>query len=450
VSCNTGYQIDENGNCIIDYSGEDCVPTGTPDPNATYKTNTSNVCTFLECNAGYELGEDGVTCRMIGRKNCEGEWRDTWVSSTGKSLECAFGCGSEIRNETYIITAEAVNGGDPCPHLAGEKRTSDCGHPPCPVIDTTETIDGVEYQVKYNENTYQVHTNDYHGTNNLFWGGVNKDLSGESWGGNEQIHIGNDRHRYFRGEKQLTFDRLGLITTKYAVKRSVIEYSDGSDTTGKCIQNPFTSYLATHEGLYQDENCNHTCTRKLSENECLASDKFCNYKESKIGGYFTRSYKLSDGCRWVKEGGDDYQTMPLWMTEYCSVLQGTVLKTVPAYVQQDGSNFYVPAQSYWEVVAKNTKFCRVKCAEDPACVGFGIDDGQAFDYKNKCVLYSEVTGSCSNPNPSDGQNRGFLIERRYVSSPEEDAKNLDDYVKRAAAGGPRIYGIDIDSHRVYP
>jgi hypothetical protein len=267
--------------------------------------------------------------------------------------------------------------------------------------------------VKYNENTYQVHVKDYQ--SNLVWEGVNKNLSGESWGGNEQIHIGNDNHRYFRGEKQQTIDLLGSITTRYAVKRSVNEYSDGSDTTGTCIKNPFTSYLATHDGSYQDENCNHTCTLKLSENACLASDKFCKYKNTASGSTFTHSYKLSDACRWVKEGGDDYQTTPLWINADYSVLQGTVLKTVPAYVQRNAT-YSFPAQSYSDVVAKNTKFCQVKCAEEPECVGYNVDDGPDFDYKNKCVLYSEVTGSYNNPYPN-GEKSGFLIERRYVSSP---------------------------------
>ena len=61
VRCkDTTYIKDSTGICVLDQSGQDCTPEGTPDANAIYETNVSNVCEFNSCIIGYEVGENDV------------------------------------------------------------------------------------------------------------------------------------------------------------------------------------------------------------------------------------------------------------------------------------------------------------------------------------------------------------------------------------------------------
>jgi len=60
-SCGSGY-YKSGKKCLVDQSGVACVPTGTPDPQGIYLTNSSNVCT-LSCEDGYVV--DGDECSRL-------------------------------------------------------------------------------------------------------------------------------------------------------------------------------------------------------------------------------------------------------------------------------------------------------------------------------------------------------------------------------------------------
>jgi hypothetical protein len=61
VRCkDTTYIQDSTGICVLDQSGQGCTPEGTPDANAIYETNVSNVCEFNSCIIGYEVGENDI------------------------------------------------------------------------------------------------------------------------------------------------------------------------------------------------------------------------------------------------------------------------------------------------------------------------------------------------------------------------------------------------------
>ena len=61
-SCASGY-YKSGKECLVDQSGDTCVPIGTPDPQGTYLKNRSNVCTLSSCKTGYVV--DGTTCNPV-------------------------------------------------------------------------------------------------------------------------------------------------------------------------------------------------------------------------------------------------------------------------------------------------------------------------------------------------------------------------------------------------
>jgi hypothetical protein len=53
-SCASGY-YKSGEECLVDQSGVDCIPTGTPDPQGIYLTNQLGGCDLSTCEPGYNL-----------------------------------------------------------------------------------------------------------------------------------------------------------------------------------------------------------------------------------------------------------------------------------------------------------------------------------------------------------------------------------------------------------
>jgi hypothetical protein len=56
-SCNVGW-YKSGKECLVNLSGSDCVPTGTPDPQGMYLTDKTGGCEFDSCKTGYKMVGD--------------------------------------------------------------------------------------------------------------------------------------------------------------------------------------------------------------------------------------------------------------------------------------------------------------------------------------------------------------------------------------------------------
>jgi hypothetical protein len=312
VRCKDTYATDTTGICVLDQSGEDCQGSIT---NAIYETNVSNVCEFNRCIIGYELGENDICVEGTGGGGggagaggggagassvpiaCVGSWEDTTPGG-----ECRYGCGPETRNESYSITTASAYGGTSCPHTAGESRTRDCGNPACPTVDTTETIDGIQFQVKYYDDRDGHSNYSYYNTElGFFWEGNKKEMtgivSGEKRGGTDGYYyiIGTTQNNELKW-RQTTEEYI----TKSIIKRSVNAVAPVEDTNGTCILNA-THHASRIAKEQADYDCNGICTSKTSRGTCLNINTYCDYRwADDPGGYYGRmNARLDSACEWV-------------------------------------------------------------------------------------------------------------------------------------------------------
>ena len=63
--CASGY-YKSGKECLVDQSGEDCVPEGTKDPQGIYLTDQMGGCEFSSCETGYI--KEGGACVKDGKK----------------------------------------------------------------------------------------------------------------------------------------------------------------------------------------------------------------------------------------------------------------------------------------------------------------------------------------------------------------------------------------------
>jgi len=229
--------------------------------------------------------------------DCEGEFVD--VTPGG---ECRYGCGTETRNVVYSITTPRAYGGQACPHADAYSRTQDCGNPACPTVDTTETIDGIEFQVKYYDDRDGHSSYSYYNTElGFFWEGNKKEMTGTVSGVKRG---GTDGYYYIIGATQNNELKWRQTTEEYIkksiIKRSVDAVAPVEDTNGTCILN------ATHDAArvaksQADYDCNGICTSKTSRGTCLNWNSYCDYRwADDPGGYSGRmNAQLGNACEWV-------------------------------------------------------------------------------------------------------------------------------------------------------
>jgi hypothetical protein len=229
--------------------------------------------------------------------DCEGEFVD--VTPGG---ECRYGCGTETRNVVYSITTPRAYGGQACPHADAYSRTQDCGNPACPTVDTTETIDGIEFQVKYYDDRDGHSSYSYYNTElGFFWEGNKKEMTGTVSGVKRG---GTDGYYYIIGTTQNNELKWRQTTEEYIkksiIKRSVNAVAPVEDKNGTCILN------ATHDAArvaksQADYDCNGICTSKTSRGTCLNWNSYCDYRwADDPGGYSGRmNAQLGNACEWV-------------------------------------------------------------------------------------------------------------------------------------------------------
>ena len=229
--------------------------------------------------------------------DCEGEFVD--VTPGG---ECRYGCGTETRNVVYSITTPRAYGGQACPHADAYSRTQDCGNPACPTVDTTETIDGIEFQVKYYDDRDGHSSYSYYNTElGFFWEGNKKEMTGTVSGVKRG---GTDGYYYIIGTTQNNELKWRQTTEEYIkksiIKRSVNAVAPVEDKNGTCILNA-THHASRIAKSQADYDCNGICTSKTSKGNCLNWNSYCDYRwADDPGGYSGRmNAQLGNACEWV-------------------------------------------------------------------------------------------------------------------------------------------------------
>jgi hypothetical protein len=424
--CKIGYAVNEDGICVFDQSGKDCEGS---DPNAIYETNVSNVCSFVMCNYGYNIGEDGncvipeeggdpaadsATDSAPVPGNCVGEWK------LG-SNQCNYECGPPQQGQyVYEVKTSADPGGAACPHATGDTEMRDCENPECPTVDTTETINGVEYEVKYidprsGDPAYYAWygtTLSGHLAGGSLWGGIGQ--TAQLWGADDDPIRSWDGHGYLRGDKMGTSGK----THYYVVKRSKTPVSN----PGTCVIDQAFQYSMKMQG-YDDYECEGRCAGKGSEGTCEDNGNRCDYSKTGRSSSYTgnrRSSSLLGACKWLEEG-ETQEIAPRWESEWEFLgpkkVDGAFLKTVDGQDQQDphpavlGMFDANPGYDVSESRLRTADICSGACFDDPECTGFNTifpSGGEG----NKCELFTGDLDFSGSGSAWTGA-RGYKIVRRY-------------------------------------
>jgi len=219
--------------------------------------------------------------------DCVGDWEFPNGS-------CNRSCGDYIDSYQYVITTEAAHGGAACPHAAGDIEQRSCPYTACPTVDTTETIDGVTYDVKYYDITdghvgYYVQRNGpyWHSPTKTYWNGELKTSADFGTGTEPDPIKGSDGHGYLKGTEQSTQGNY----TRYSVKRS----QQPIPQQGTCVLDEAIESDMNNKG-YTDYECELICGRQASEGTCESYQKTCDYQAS--GGVRIRA-TLAGACKWV-------------------------------------------------------------------------------------------------------------------------------------------------------
>ena len=333
---------------------------------------------------------------------------------------CDFGCGTEMEGIYYYdIKTSAAHGGNACPHAQGDTKTASCELPSCPTVDTTETIGGITYDVKYYDCKdghagYYVQRNGiyWHSPTTTIWNGEAKTSANFAVGTTEPDPlIGSDGHGYLKGTEQTTTE--GGTYTRYSVKRSQQPIPE----KGTCTLNKATEYVMKVKGK-SDYECAGRCVAKRSKGTCESTSETCDYVTDGMSSYQVSSRSrtgLAAACKWVLEG-ETQEIEPDWETKIKwsfwtggtrQKINGTFLKEVvgykPYYFEQANG---VPLEQTPSEAKDLTRIeCIEECFSDPECTGFNEVDPSNSEYYT-CDLY---TGDVS----FDGNGKGRKIKRNY-------------------------------------
>lgn len=336
--------------------------------------------------------------------DCVGEW-EVYNNS------CDYGCGTEVEGLYYYdIKTSAAHGGNECPHAQDDKKTKNCDLPSCPTVDTTETIGGIKYDVKYYDsadghNAYMVvYTYDinYPATTTI-WNGAGK--SSAAYGAVGDPILGSDGHGYLKGvKKKGPYDR----STYYVVKRSQQPIERGTCTLNKAFQYEKKVQDGTSSSDYE---CAGACTGKNSKSTCESTIKSCDYIFDGVSAYKVWSRErasLSAACKWLLDD-EEQELEPKWKTEdinvpgagtYPYIYKGDVIKTVDGWAGRGDP----------DALVKTDKKCKRECFKDKSCVAYNLNkEGLNLDVKKTCELLSRVTDK----QMWDTSRRGYKIKRKY-------------------------------------
>ena len=339
--------------------------------------------------------------------DCVGEWK-VYDNS------CDYGCGTSVTGTYYYdIKTSAAHGGASCPNATGDTEMRNCDLPSCPTVDTTETIDGVTYDVKYYDpadghNAYMVvykYDINYPKTTTI-WNGADK--SSAQYGASDDPTIGSDGHGYLRGDEMKgPYDK----RTYYVVKRSQQPIPQGT-----CVLNKATKYRMKIDG-YSDYECAGKCVTKASKGTCESTHETCDYVKDGVPSYevYSRSRTaLSGACKWLEEGDTqeiepDWETkiiVSLWDGVSIKKINGTFLKSVDgvqpySFVQANGVTL---EKTPSEAKDQTNKKCKKECFLDPECKG--VNSVFPWNGNYRCDLY---TGNVE----FGGNGNGYMIKRKF-------------------------------------
>jgi len=321
--------------------------------------------------------------------DCVGEWKES-------NNSCDFGCGTTLEGTFYYdIKTSAAHGGAACPHAQDTSKTKNCDLPSCPTVNTTETIGGIKYDVKYYDRAdgHNAYTVSYHydinyPTTGTIWNGQVKSTS--DYGAADDPIIGSDGHGYLKGVKMKgPYDR----STYYVVKRSQQPIPQG-----KCELNKAYDYKMKLAGN-SDYECAGKCVAQTSKSTCedTRPGKTCDYIRDGVSSYEPSSRvttSLKGACKWVPEGEEQSFTEPTWSG--CCVsgpkkLSGNVIRVHPGQnpYRYEKWNGTVVEVTLSEAREKTKKICLSECYNEPTCTGVNTNFPVfAAEPENTCTLYS--------------------------------------------------------------
>jgi len=347
--------------------------------------------------------------------NCVGEWKLD-------SNQCNLDCGPQQGQYVYEVKTSAAHGGANCPNATGDTEMRDCENPACPTVDTTETIDGVEYEVKYYDPRsgdtayYAWYEHTPYMIGGSIWGGIGQTDS--VWGENDEPIRSWDGHGYLRGDKMGTSGKRSY----YVVKRSKTPIIN----PGTCVIDKGYQYYMKKLG-YDDYECEGRCAGKGSEGTCEDNRNRCDYLKTGRSHYYTSNRKgssLLGACKWLEEG-EKHEIEPNWKIETGSgivaipkIVDGELLHSYKGQDKQDpwtapaGLNMDdEPGYSLFEARIKTKDMCLAYCFNDPECTGVNTVLPWS-GVGNKCNLYTGELTFRTLGDPVTGA-RGYKIERRY-------------------------------------
>jgi hypothetical protein len=343
--------------------------------------------------------------------DCVGEWK---LSSN----QCDFECGPQQGQYVYEVKTSAAHGGANCPNATGDTEMRDCENPACPTVDTTETIDGVEYEVKYYDPRsgdtayYAWYEHTPYMIGGSIWGGIGQ--TDEAWSSSNDPIRSWDGHGYLRGDKMGTSGKRSY----YVVKRSKTPIIN----PGTCVINKAFQYSMKKQG-YDNYECEGRCAGKGSEGTCENNRDRCDYVKTGRSHFYTgnrKSSSLAGACKWLEEG-ETQEIEPRWETVWDfwtpKKVSGTFLKHVTGQDRKDP----LPAQAgLWdedpgydvsESRNRTAGICSGACFDDPECTGFNTifpSGGEG----NKCELFTGDLVFSGSGSSWTGA-RGNKIVRRY-------------------------------------
>jgi hypothetical protein len=352
--------------------------------------------------------------------DCVGEWKLD-------SNQCIQDCGPEQGQFVYEVKTSAAHGGASCPNATGDTEMRDCENPACPTVDTTETIDGVEYEVKYYDPKsgdtayYAWYKSGVHPTAGSIWGGIGQ--TAQHWGASDDPIRSWDGHGYLRGDKMGT-SKMGVSgdMTLYAVKRSKTPVSN----PGTCVIDKAYQYSMKKQG-YDNYECEGRCAGKASEGTCENNRDRCDYLKRGRSHFYTSNRKASSllgACKWLEEG-ETQEIEPQWEVESSSwwgtpkkVDGGVFLKSVTGQDPYDAVPAYPglfdedPGYDRYEARDRTEDICLAACFDDPECTGFNTNFPHGGEGGNTCDLF---TGDLDFSGNGDSwtKARGFKITRKY-------------------------------------
>ena len=124
--CASGY-YKSGKECLVDQSGEDCVPEGTKDPQGIYLTDQMGGCELSSCESPYFVSGDvcdlkTVSARYVRVERPSANYPDN-IINLGE-IEVFDKAGTNIALNATVTGGPGVHGAGPLPNLTDGNRSN--------------------------------------------------------------------------------------------------------------------------------------------------------------------------------------------------------------------------------------------------------------------------------------------------------------------------------------